>query len=346
MLQVQDAKGFYLPVNLQRPSLPDTMRWAVSARQSLEDLSSLGPNTAPCSPDVSIHSGALGAISHAGHEGTAMYASPHQPVRESGITQALESAGPRSPAVNRSHAGGMSQQPEEPATNSVVPPAESGSLSSAEQLNGLDGQAVGTRSEPPSKAWAGADAKGEVGRQFAAHMNSATMSPQRMPARLFEEWHTCSSGSETKRSVSEPRQRMKRPPLSIQGRAHEDGDSAHRRAGRSAMESQLAQRGRRAPPRALQIDSPTHQETWHSAEPSMRHARSSSLDGIYHSSGHAASRSGVTSTSSYGDIVSPGSIFGSSPGCASVSPFWLAHVRICAPAGPGLSCQMCWLAAL
>ncbi|EIE25633.1 hypothetical protein COCSUDRAFT_83640 [Coccomyxa subellipsoidea C-169] len=87
----------------------------------------------------------------------------------------------------------------------------------------------------------------------------------------------------------------------------------------------------------LQIASPTHQVTpqpdsWYSAEPSSKHARSTSLDGIRHGSMQGLARFGAASTSSYGDVVSPGvysfrptnrgSLFGSSPGDESQHGAW------------------------
>ena len=288
----------------------------------------------------------------ADHAGTATGSPQHRQPHQSGITRALQDAAPSSP-VSRNRSGGSTCRSPDRARVGQLFPADSGSrlevtadmytgggtreasLSPWAHAGSQGGQWEGVSSPAHNPAASKLPAPMIEGRKARDHMSGITMSPQRMPARHFQEFQSCTSGSESKRSVSEPRQRIKRPPLSSPVSREHDGPQ--RQLGRHAI-NQPAQRGRRTVDH-LHIASPTYQvtrrqESWYTVEPSLKHARSTSLDGISHSSGHALGRFDVANTSSYGDIVSPGSLFGSSPGCAAPS---LASIDILTDA----VCQEC-----
>ncbi|CAL8460798.1 g329 [Coccomyxa elongata] len=287
---------------------------------------------------VGICTGGQQSASAAQQAGPIRSVSPHQCLNEGGITHALNVAA-ASPLANRnSYSSGTARQADQRAWAGHLFPADTGS--SVEHRPGgsaTEGKAHGSLSsstcavsparEPkgwrlhaPSLDPAGNRASAAMlspARRSAAETSSIALSPQRMPARQFEEFHSCTSSSDGKRSVSEPRQRIKRPPLSGSLRSGEVCEGILRDVGRHAS-GQPVQRGRRTAD-TLHIASPTYQVTrqqdsWHSAEPSLKHVRSASLDGISQNSAQAMARFGAASTSSYGDIVSPGSLYGSSPG--------------------------------
>ena len=351
--------------------------WVVSSRPSLADLSSLAPTTAPCSPDVSVRSGAQGTSPaftappirslNTGHgydnpEATPVRVglctggqqsapaaqqavpvrsvSPHPRLYESGITRALNFAAAPSLANGNNHTSDTNRLAHQRGSIGQLFLADTGS-SVEHRLGGRAAESRAHGSFSPStramssarepKGWRlhapSLDDDPPVNRASAATVSpgmrsaaerSIALSPQRMPARQFEEFHSCTSSSDGKRSVSEPRQRIKRPPLS--GSVRDFCEGTLRESGRH-VSGQPVQRAR-TNAGILQISSPTYQVTrqqdrWHCAEPSLKHMRSASLDGISHSSAQAMPRFGAASTSSYGDIVSPGSLYGSSPGCAA-----------------------------
>lgn len=271
---------------------------------------------------------------NADENGTAIGSPPPRQSYQSGITRDLRGAAPTSPAPSNRDIGGICRTPERARAGQLFPTDSDSRLEARAEL-GTDGSRAEASLSPWAHAGSGAgrtegreltspavgvaasrlSAPRTSGKGSADLMSSIAMSPQRMPAMQFQEYHPCNSSSESKRSVSEPRQRIKWPPPSSR-----EYDAAQRHLGRRPV-GQPAQNGQR-PMYQLQIASPTHQVTpqpdsWYSAEPSSKHARSTSLDGIRHGSMQGLARFGAASTSSYGDIVSPGSFFLSSPGCAA-----------------------------
>ncbi len=293
---------------------------------------------------VGICTGGQQSASAAQQAGPVRSVSPHQYLYESGITHALNIAAASPLANGNSHSSGTTRRADQRAWAGQLFPADTGCSvehrpgGSATQSKAYGSFSPSTCAVSPARAPKGwrlhapsldpggnraSAAMVSPARRSLAETSTIALSPQRMPARQFEEFHSCTSSSDGKRSVSEPRQRIKRPPLSGSVRSGEVCEGTLRDVGGHAS-GQPVQRGRRTAD-SLQIASPTYQVTqqqdsWHSAEPSLKHVRSASLDGISQSSAQAMARFGAASTSSYGDIVSPGSLYGSSPGCAAVHP--------------------------
>ena len=165
-----------------------------------------------------------------------------------------------------------------------------------------------------------------------ASMSSAVMSPQRLPPKTFVEWHSCGNGS-AKRSVSEPRQRLKRPAASGPATAADDSGAAYlggaayigTSQGSSAGQGMRERRHPGVTPLVVGSligrDDRAVPGRWHTPD----HMRSMSLCGISDSVEHGA----LAAASSPSDIVSPGSLFGSSPGYVYPTPSLAESHSIC-----------------
>jgi hypothetical protein len=171
---------------------------------------------------------------------------------------------------------------------------------------------IGDLRQSPAEAGSAAIPIQQQQRMSLAGM---ALSPQRLPPKPTEEWHSCGSDS-GKRSVSEPRQRVKRPAA-----AHADAVYLGSLPGGAAAAERIGPgrglRGRRpAGASPLVVGSPGRNLAGQVGRPyTADQLRSASINGLSESFSQAVGRFGLfAAASSPSDIVSPGSLYGSSPG--------------------------------
>ena len=167
----------------------------------------------------------------------------------------------------------------------------------------------------PTAAWVAASSGGALGERCAVE------SPQRLPRRRQEE-NSTGVVLASARSISEPRQRLKRPPDKHAGisspdalpKPHQHGVKHNTRLPAVARQRLEAHNGWRQGAGQLPV-SPALAVSSRGGL-AHGHARSISLDGKSRSAVHLAGRYDAEAPSAAAapaDIVSPGSLFGPSP---------------------------------